>query len=175
MMDRLVRHAEAKEAGGPGLHDGLVLACLVLSIEELADRITERGLEDTEAEALEAACEFREAFLATLAEILTNEEDDAVPAECQNREGLKVPADDLPEVLLSVGKPCGGIEGAAQREAAQGAPFRCLRDQTRAPGTLLRSQLLCISSFFHRGTLTPVTTTTRRTPHKIVTCSGRSG
>ena len=81
-MKDLGRAYEVHLRGGPDGPTGLLLAAHLPSVEEIADTILSRGLEDNEADALEAASELREGFLETLARLLAGEAD-----ENENEEG----------------------------------------------------------------------------------------
>ena len=71
LVEQVRRAADAKRRGGPGLHAGLVIASLVPSAWELADKIIERDPDTTEAEALEMGHVARTTILEVLEEALT--------------------------------------------------------------------------------------------------------
>ena len=73
LLDDIKRARDAMHRGGPDGETGLVIASLIPSAWELADKIIERDPDTTEAEALEMGAVAREAILDTLERELTKE------------------------------------------------------------------------------------------------------
>lgn len=76
LMAAIRRAHAAKLRGGPDGKDGLMIAALLPSVEELADKVMDLDSEATEAEALEFAHHAREAALEVLEAILTDSKEE---------------------------------------------------------------------------------------------------
>jgi len=76
LLDDIKRARDAMHRGGPSGHDGLVIASLIPSVEELADRVMEIDPDTDEATALEMGVVARETILGTLEETLTTKEEE---------------------------------------------------------------------------------------------------